>query len=624
LTRIPDDVLETIRQAVDLAELVGRYVPLKRAGKSWKGRCPFHQEKTPSFTVTPERGMWKCFGCGKGGNAFTFLMEREGVTFPEAARQLAREVGVALPEDDDPAASAAASRHARLRDVCEWACRFFEKSLRAPDGEAARAYFKRRGITGETALRFRLGWAPPGWRNLLDAARRASPPIAESDLVEVGLVRRKDADDAGAERVFDMFRGRVVFPIADAQGRVVAFGARTLGDDQPKYLNSPETPLFSKGRTVYALHLAKQEMMRTGEGAVMEGYTDVVMAHQCGRKDAVAGLGTALTREQASQIARYVKRLYLVYDGDSAGRRAAEKNAPAFLSEEIDARVAFLPEGEDPCDLLVRAGLPALAERLCVETSVEAFDHVLAAAKRVPGEAQALDAAVRALVPVTHAARRTIYVKRVADAFLLPHEDVRARLADLAAKESASFHRSSSPERSSAADRSSSVDGSASQVAESSSEAPALARRAPPPAPSTESLLVEALLGMPSLVVEAAERLPRAAMTHPYCRELAERLVARAEETGAAPPVDAVLAAIDDPGLAAFAAELLSRGVGKNLERQGRDCMAKLAAQHEGRALREGLDAVADPSKERRALEPDEGEILRRWQEFHRRRAAGA
>jgi DNA primase len=589
LPGIPDDVIDSIRQAVDLAELVGRYVPLRRSGRSLKGCCPFHQEKTPSFHVTPERGFWKCFGCGKGGNAFTFLMEREGLTFPEAVRQLARETGVRLPDDDDPAAARHASLLGRLRDVCEWACREFEKALRAPDGEAARAYFKRRGISGETALRFRLGYAPPGWQRLADAARAAG--IAESDLVEVGLLRRKEAEGGRPGRTFDMFRERVTFPICDAQGRVIAFGARTLGSDEPKYLNSPESPLFVKGRTLYALHLAKQEMMRSGDGAVMEGYTDVIMAHQCGWPVAVAGLGTALTREQAELLARYARRVYLVYDGDTAGRRASERNAPAFLPEEIETRVVLLEGAKDPCDLLLAGGLPAFQEQLA--TSREVFDHLLAAAKRVPGEAQALDAALAPLVAVKGKSRRPLYVRRVADEFRIDDVRVLDRLAELDAAAARSPQRLPAP---SAADA-----------------PPRPARNVSPPSP-TEQHLVEALLGHPELCAEASGRVPTDAVVHPLCRDLFERLVERYEETGVAPDVDAILGSLDDPELAAFAEEMRARGAGKDLARQGRDCLARLASQLEGRLLRDGLDSVADAA--------DEGEMLRRWVDFHRRRTA--
>ena len=372
MSRIPEDVLEATRQSIDVAELIGRYTPLTRSGRSLKACCPFHDEKTPSFHVWRETGTWKCFGCGKGGNMFSFLMEKEGLPFPEAARQLAREAGIEL--HDAPGARERASRMQQLREVMEWACRDFESRLRMPEGQPAVDYLKRRGITGESAAHFRLGVSPQGWQTLLDRGRADGFP--EELLVEAGLAIQRDPEKGRGPGAYDRFRGRLMFPIADAQGRIIAFGARTLGDDEPKYLNSPETPLYTKGNHVYALHLAKPAMLKHGDAAVMEGYTDVVMAHQGGFACAVAGLGTALTSAQASALARFAKkRVWLVYDGDAAGMRAAQRAVSAFLSEDVEARVAVLPPGVDPCDLVANGGEAALRERL--DDSTEAFEYLI-------------------------------------------------------------------------------------------------------------------------------------------------------------------------------------------------------------------------------------------------------
>src|SRR5262245_20252667 len=414
-----------------------------------------------------------------------------------------------------------------------------------------------------------------------------------------------------------MFRDRVTFPICDTQGRVIAFGARTLGDDEPKYLNSPESPLFSKSRTVYALHLAKQEMLKGGEGAVMEGYTDVIMAHQCGWPVAVAGLGTALTPDQAALIGRYARRVHLVYDGDAAGQRAAEKNAPVFLPLEMETRVAVLPAGEDPCDTLLRGGLPAL--RAAVDAGRERFDHRLAAKAAahdmasVPGKAQALDEALEILAPVTSEVRRTLYLGRVAETYGVHADVVAHRFREL---------------RSRGAARPAPRPAPAPEPASGREEPAAAPAAAPPPRPagplpSVEAHLLEALLGRPELCAEAAERLPRDAVTHARGRALLDLLLDAQEETGAAPRVDAVVAAIEDAELAAFAANLQARGAGKDLDRQGRDCIARLAAQHEVRRLREGVDEVA-AAGEARDLSADEAEALRRWVDVHRRRSGAA
>jgi DNA primase len=605
LSRIPEDVLDTVRSSVDLVELIGRYAPLKRSGRTYKACCPFHEEKTPSFVVWPQTGIWKCFGCGRAGNAYGFLMEKEGVSFREAAEQLARAAGITI-EDDDPGARRQASRRTRLREACEWACRFFETWLRRPEGRGAVDYLKRRGITGETAQRFRLGYAPPGWEGLLRDG--ASSGFDEDLLVEAGLLVRRDPDDRRrGSGVYDRFRDRLVFPIADGQGRVIAFGARALGDAEPKYLNSPETPLFTKGRHLYALHLARPEMMRSGEGGVMEGYTDVVMAHQCGWPVAVAGLGTALTPQQASLVARHVKRLYLLYDGDAAGRAAAARAIPSFLPADIEARVALLPPGRDPCDILVEGGVEALRGHL--DAAPEAFDHLLAAggeaedASSVAGRARAVDEALDALRGVTSQVRLALYLDRIADHLSVPREAVGARFAE---RQAASARRAPvrrPPPEEVPRDLGAAVD-------------PALDA----PAPEAERRLVESCLRAPALLEELGERLPREAVTHPGLR----RLLVHLEELWRRDPegFDAAraLGTIPDPGVARLAAGLYASGerhvvekVGEILLRQGRDCIRVLAEEHEHARLQQAL---------RTSDEPDtEDEVLRRMAEFHARRA---
>jgi DNA primase len=651
VARIPDDVLDAVRRSTDLAELVGRHVPLRKSGKSFSGRCPFHQEKSPSFFVWPESGIWKCFGCGEAGNAFTFLMKREGLSFLDAVRQLAREHGIALPDDDDPEAAARAARLEELRRVTEWACRHFEAMLRArgPEGERARTYFKGRGIRGETARDFRLGYAPPGWDRLLLAAREEGIP--EALLLEAGLVIARE----GRSGVYDRFRDRVVFPIADAQGRVIAFGARTLGDDEPKYLNSPETPLFTKGKNLYAFHLAKQEMMRSGEAAVMEGYTDVILAHQSGYRVAVAGLGTALTADQARRLAQYAKKLWLVYDGDAAGLRAAEKAIPAFLPEPIETRVCVLPGEKDPADVFVEDGAEAF--RASLAQSREAFDHLLwarAAAndvETVPGKTAAIEECLAALVPVGDEIRRALYLKRLSDEYGVPEEVVSRKLRELrlrARPDDGSAHRGG-PQARPAGPRTAAPSASAqpghgpeepwhvppgaldgedetghgavhaSGAPAGVSEAGVPAAPPPPdpakiPVPAVERQLLEAFLGAPALVDEAPPWLLEG-LSHPWTRRLAELLLEAREAAGGPPDPDRLLGTLGDPAFASFAADLRASGQGKRLAEQGRDCLVRLGRHHEERRLRDALHGTDS--------EAEEADVLRRLQDHHRRRAGG-
>jgi DNA primase len=620
VSRIPDDVLEAIRQAVDITDLIGRYVPLKRSGKGFKGCCPFHDEKTPSFHVWAETGTWKCFGCDKGGNLFGFLMEREGLTFPEAARQLAKDAGIEI-EAESPEAVARAGHLARLRDLHEWTCRYFEAALRGPRGEPARDYFKRRGIRGETARDFRLGFAPPGWDNLLRAAGEFG--WSEDELDEAGLIIRREDD--GRRKVYDRFRDRVVFPICDPQGRVIAFGARTLGDGEPKYLNSPETPLYTKGRHLYALHLAKHAMLKTGEGAVMEGYTDVLLAHQEGWPVAVAGLGTALTRQQAQRLSRYVKKLWLVYDGDAAGQRAAEKAVPEFLSEEIETRVALLTGGKDPADLIVDGGVAALRERL--DAAPEAFEHLIAASSRdhdvstVPGRAAATEAVVEALVGVGDTIRRSLYVKRLADAYGVPEDAVAEKLSGLVKRQAARESRSAvqrparRPPPPAAAPASGPLDPDgppleayAGALAGSDEEIVELVDAPPPPqrteAPMlpVERLLLEALVGCPALLAEVPEAGTEI-LSHPAAMELLSHLLAAMDEAGGSLEDGArAVASIQEPELQALAAELIASGLEKNLEQQGRDCLRRLEDDWHRRQVRDRVDAAASEEEELDAL----------------------
>ncbi len=637
MSHIPEDVLEAIRQAVDITDLIGRYMPLKRSGKSFKGCCPFHDEKTPSVHVWAESGTWKCFGCGKGGNLFGFLMEREGLTFPEAARQIARDAGIEI-EAASPEATRRAGRLQRLRDLHEWTCRYFEASLRGPRGESARAYFKRRGISCETARDFRLGFAPAGWDNLLRAATAGG--FSEDELDEAGLIIRRQ-EEGGRRKMYDRFRDRVVFPICDPQGRVIAFGARTLGDGEPKYLNSPETPLYTKGRHLYALHLAKQGMMKTGEGAVMEGYTDVLMAHQGGWPVAVAGLGTALTRQQAQRLSRYVKKLWLVYDGDAAGQRAAEKAIPEFLSEEIETRVALLTGGEDPADLIAARGVAALKEKLTA--APEAFEHLLVMSARendvstVPGRASATEAVVEALTGVTDTIRRALYVKRLADEYGVPEEAVAEKLAALVRRKERRNERRGSrsasarpapPGRAPAAAADSrdpdeppleayagamagaDDDGGGDDGAFVNDDPRGGAQRAwagPPPAAvrplqPVERLLLEALLGCPALISE----IPEAGtdlLEHPDAVELLSHVLTVADEAGGELTDGArAVASIEDASLQALAAELIASGLDKNLEQQGRDCLRHIESAWQRRRVHERVHAAANEEEEVDAL----------------------
>lgn len=359
--RFSPQLLEQINSRTDLVALIGRRVKLTRKGRVMWGCCPFHNEKSGSFKVENERGAYKCFGCGAGGDAFKWLMETEGLTFPEAVERLAADAGVDLPRMD-PADQARAERSKTLYQLVDHAAAFFEAQLRAPAGAAARDYLRGRGLDGEAAKRFRLGYAPAGRTQLLEHLKTLN--VTTDAAIEAGLV--KPADDAGGVR--DFFFDRLIFPIGDARGRLVAFGARALAVDvKPKYLNTAETPLFAKGQLLYNFAAARPAAIKAQTIILAEGYMDVIGLQRGGFDHAVAPLGTALTVDQLQLLWRCAAEPILAFDGDDAGLRAAHRAAHLalpLLRPGHSLRFAFLPGGEDPDSLIRKRGAATMRDQL--------------------------------------------------------------------------------------------------------------------------------------------------------------------------------------------------------------------------------------------------------------------
>jgi DNA primase len=407
-----DDIKEEIRARVDLVELIGQYVRLERAGRRQKGLCPFHQEKTPSFFVDPERGFWHCFGCGEGGDVFSFVMRAENLSFPEAARRLAERAG--LRWRTDPQAEARRERRQLLERANDIArARFTQHLFEHPSAERAREHLRTRGFSRKALEAFRVGYALDSWDDLLKALAREG--IGAQVAEEAGLVR---TGDRGGH--YDVFRDRIIFPIADLSGRTVGFGGRALREDEPaKYLNSPETPLFRKRRTLYALDLARQAIVAEGRAVIVEGYTDVISLHQAGLRSAVAGLGTALTAEQLQMVSRYCDEVVLVYDADAAGEQAALRNLETFENAEAAVSLVALPEGMDPDDYVREHGAEGLEALIGSRVSpVEyrlklIFDaHTGAGAQE---RARAAQEAVAVLMQIRDWTARDEYLGRAAD-----------------------------------------------------------------------------------------------------------------------------------------------------------------------------------------------------------------
>ncbi len=340
MARIPEDLVDSIRSQADIVDIVSDYVTLRRSGKNYLGLCPFHDEKTPSFSVNPERQIFHCFGCGKGGNVFTFLMEHENVTFVEAVHHIARRLNITIPDTNRE--HEAGSEAESLARVTRFAALFFhERLLEAGRDSIVRRYAEQRGLSEQTIKSFGLGYAPDSWNDLLNAARKQG--IGTDLLVKAGLAK------AGEQRTYDAFRKRLIFPIQAPSGRVVGFGGRALSDeDQPKYLNSPESPIYRKSQVLYGLYQARESLRRQGRALVVEGYMDLLGLHEQGIQGVVALCGTALTREQARLLARYGQQAYLVYDSDQAGVRATWRAIEPLVESGLWTRVVRLPENHDP------------------------------------------------------------------------------------------------------------------------------------------------------------------------------------------------------------------------------------------------------------------------------------
>ncbi len=354
-----EEALSEIRARTDIVEVVSGYVQLKQSGNTYKGLCPFHTEKTPSFTVSREKQLFYCFGCGAGGDVFSFVMKIENMGFRDAARMLAERAGVALVEDESPQAKAVREKRRRLYDCMETACRYYQSVFaNSKEAQKARSYVKQRGLSEDTVKRFRLGYAPNAWDSTLLALQ--SKGFSHEELVSAGLI----ISSKSGKGYYDRFRGRVMFPITDVSGKVIGFGGRVLDGSEPKYLNSPETQLFLKGRTVYGLAVAKDSIRRKSKAVSVEGYTDAIMCHHFGFTNVVATLGTALTIEQAETVSRYASEVIIAYDADSAGEAATLRGMDILQQVGASVKVAVLPVGEDPDSILRKHGREAWAKVL--------------------------------------------------------------------------------------------------------------------------------------------------------------------------------------------------------------------------------------------------------------------
>ncbi len=433
---IPEEKITEIRDTCNIVDIVGESVVLKKAGQNYVGLCPFHTEKTPSFTVSDHKQMYYCFGCGEGGNVFSFLMKHQGLSFPEAVKQLAERYGIQLPRREmSPEQKRRLSERDQMFQLNRLAMEFFRHVLRKDKiGAVARDYLKKRGFSADTATAFNIGYAPPGWDHLLGYVKHKRMPVPLAE--RVGLVVRRQSGQGH----YDRFRGRIIFPICDSGGRVIAFGGRVLNDDLPKYLNSPESEIYSKSRSLYGLDVARHHCRSSEQVYIVEGYFDVIALHQHGIREAVATLGTSLTREHVHAVQGLIGekgRAFLVFDSDEAGIKAARRSVALFEKGFVDARVMVLPPGHDPDSFVFQHGAEKMRELATASRGLISFlidSAVGRHGQSMEGRIRVLDELAGPLAELDDPGRRSVYTKYLAEAVDIDEGAVQEKIANAAAR----------------------------------------------------------------------------------------------------------------------------------------------------------------------------------------------
>ncbi len=403
--------VDEIKRRANIVDVVSEYVNLRKTGINYTGLCPFHKEKTPSFSVNVDKQIFYCFGCGEGGDVFAFLMKVNNMTFPEALRLLAGKLGIVLPQDDrGSGAREQKSLREEIYRINRLAADYFAKNIFSEAGKIARAYLEKRKIGNEVVQAFHLGYSLDGWRNLRGFFERGR--ISPKLLEKAGLLIPKGEGD-----FYDRFRGRLMFPIEGLNGNVIAFGGRSLGDEMPKYLNSPESPVYTKGKNLYGLGRAREAIRQADEAIIVEGYFDFLQLWNAGIRNVVATLGTALTRDHLDLIRRYTRNIVVIFDPDEGGRSAVERSLRLFLSEGMHARVVVLPEGYDPDSFVMKFGKQVLDDLVSRSQSMVDYyiDHVLGKKGGLEENLSAAQNAVGFIVNIEEAVQRNLFIKRVSE-----------------------------------------------------------------------------------------------------------------------------------------------------------------------------------------------------------------
>lgn len=408
---IPQEIVEELKHRTNIVDLISEFVTLKKAGRYYVGLCPFHKEKTPSFTVNPEKQIYRCYGCGEGGNVYSFLMKVNNCTFPEAVRHLASRAGVEIPLQRMAARDKGKrTERENLLTLHRMAADYYRKSFSSEKGRPAREYLAARGVGDSLIETFQIGYAPGGWGNLRSyfAAAKISQRLAES----AGLLVVKNESAC-----YDRFRNRLMLPIENVNGDIIAFGGRALGDEEPKYLNSPESPLYIKGDNLYGLYRTKGDIQHSDSCIIVEGYFDLLSLWNAGIKNVIATLGTALTPRQVELIRRFTRKVVLLFDGDAGGRTAIERSLPLFLEAEVRARIVQLPEGHDPDDYVRTYGRDAMDGLIARAPSMVDYyiDTVMGDNRSMEEKAELAGRAVSFISSISDVIQRNLFIKRVAE-----------------------------------------------------------------------------------------------------------------------------------------------------------------------------------------------------------------
>ncbi len=420
MTYFSEHIIEQIRANIDIVDLISEYIPLKKTGANFKGLCPFHQEKTSSFVVSPAKQIFHCFGCGAGGDIFGFLIRYENISYPEAIRIAAKKANIILPEENKAISNEKDSTYDIYYKAQEIASKFFRKTL--TKSNIAKEYLNARGISSDTIETFQLGFALERWDSLLTLAPKYK--LTPDVLLKAGLLSYSKEKN----RYYDRFRKRIMFPICNIRGRIIAFGGRIIDDSSssPKYLNSPETPIYHKGNNLYALHLSKDHIRKTQSAIIVEGYLDAIALYQAGIKNVIASLGTALSKKQANLLKRYASKVYIAYDADTAGNKATLRGLDLLLAEDLEVFVIDLPKNQDPDTFIKNNGVEAFKK--LIDEALDFFSYKYQCLKREysnspEGKTKLVEAMVDSLVHINKKVKQDFYLSKLSQLMKLEKEE---------------------------------------------------------------------------------------------------------------------------------------------------------------------------------------------------------